>query len=174
MKPYIEHCTECVAAFLRAVFDGGGSMLIQPGNGKKLTFHNTNEELLYYVKHLLCRYFGIKATGPHKGGLAPGEHFRNPQDQRTYKVKKQCYYLYVPVEFLPKFHRYIGFTIRRKQQTLTKACHVRPSSLPIFAQKKGTRSIACRGNTLNIPIIHFSSPCCGGHEANFSENAGNT
>lgn len=115
LKSYIEHCVNCVAAFLRAFFDGEGGI-----EGRSLKVHNTNEELLVYVQGLLHRYFGIEATGPHNSEKA-GHHFRDPRTGKMYKTKKQCYYLYVPVQDLPDFHCYIGFTIKRKQLGLVKA-----------------------------------------------------
>jgi intein-encoded DNA endonuclease-like protein len=37
---------------------------------------------------------------------------------KQYKTKKDCYYLYIRAESLPKFYRHIGFTVRRKQKRL--------------------------------------------------------
>lgn len=112
LRPYIEYCRDYVAAFLRGLFDSEGSI-----TRTTLTIHNTNKELLLYVQHLLHQYFGIGSTGPHKGPQA-GHWFRDSDNGKMYQTKKQCYYLYIPVRDLPRFNRYIAFTIKRKQQRL--------------------------------------------------------
>lgn len=114
LSPYIERCRNCVAAFLRALFDGEGSI-----THRSLTVHNTEKDLLLYIQDLLQRYFRIETTGPHEGTHA-GYRFRS-RNGKIYETKKQCYFLYVRVESLKRFNRYIGFTIRRKQRRLTEA-----------------------------------------------------
>jgi len=99
LKIYIEHCKDCVSAFLRALFDGDGHIY-----KRKLMFYNTNKELLVYVQYLLKKYFDVEATGPH---LVNG--------------KKDYYYIYIRAKSLLNFYKYIGFTIKRKQKTLIKA-----------------------------------------------------
>lgn len=96
LRPYIEHCRDCVAAFLRAFFDGEGS--VEP---RHLKVYNTNFELLRYIRFLLQQYFGIETTGPSRA--------------------KDCYYVYVRAPGLPLFHRYIDFTIKRKQRRLVES-----------------------------------------------------
>lgn len=115
LKAYVEHCKDCVAAFLRAFFDSEGSI-----TGRTLIVYNTNKEVLLYVELLLRRYFSIETTGPHKAQKV-GQSFRSPTNGKIYQTKKACYRLYIRVESLALFHRYIGFTIRRKQQRLTEA-----------------------------------------------------
>lgn len=88
LRPYVEHCRDCVAAFIRAIFDNEGSI-----SGRILTVHNTNRELLLYIQQLLDRYFDIEATGPHKGGTRKGQRFRSPTNGKIYKAKKTVYYL---------------------------------------------------------------------------------
>jgi intein-encoded DNA endonuclease-like protein len=39
---------------------------------------------------------------------------RDPRTGKQFKTNKDCYY----IESLPKFYRYIGFTIPRKQKRL--------------------------------------------------------
>jgi intein-encoded DNA endonuclease-like protein len=116
LKPYIEYSKNCIFSFLRALFDGEGSMSKYQ---RKLWLYNTNKELLIYVQYLLKKYFGIDATGPHlnkrRGKVM---HFTN---SIVTKTTKDCYYLYVHVGSLLKFYRYIGFTIKRKQKRLTEA-----------------------------------------------------
>lgn len=115
LKPHIEHCKDCGAAFLRAFIDGEGSI-----QKRKLTVYNTNYELLRYVQSLLQRYFGIESTGPHRNKKA-GYHFRSPCNGKIYKAKKACYKSYLRAISLPLFDRYIGFAIKRKQQRLAEA-----------------------------------------------------
>jgi intein-encoded DNA endonuclease-like protein len=115
LKPYIEHCKDCVASFLRALFDGEGFMHKYQ---RTLILSNTNKELLIYAQYLLKKYFNIDATGPH---LATREgsirHFPNG----VYKATKNCYYIYIRVKSLFDFYKHVGFTIKRKQQRLIKA-----------------------------------------------------
>lgn len=115
LRDYIEASKACVAACLRAFYDGEGSV-----EGRRLTVYNSHKELLLYVKHLLRRYFHIEATGPHKTGKV-GYLFRDPRNEKTYETKKQCYYLYVPATYRPKFQKHVGFTISRKQLKLIEA-----------------------------------------------------
>lgn len=100
LRPFIEHCRRCIAAFLRTFFDAEGSI-----NERSLTVYNTNRGLLIYIQHLL-RYFDIEATGPHE----------EPHDGM-----KTCYYLYVRAHCLQSYFRYVGFTIKRKQLRLISA-----------------------------------------------------
>lgn len=115
LKPLVEHCVDCVAAFLRAFYDGEGSI-----SGKSLTVYNASEELLLYVQQLLRRHFGIESTGPRKSAK-PGRRFHDPRTGKVYETNKQVYYLYIRVDSLPVFLRRVGFTIRRKQHRLVEA-----------------------------------------------------
>ena len=94
IKKYVEHCPKCTAAFLRGLFDSEGCV----SKEGYIYLHNTNYELLVYAQKLLWKYFGIDSTGPWPG--------------------KNCYYIYIRAESLPKFYRYVGFSIRRKQKRL--------------------------------------------------------
>ena len=67
----------------------------------------------------LKKYFNINSTGPYlatrKGSI---RHFPNGI---TSKTTEDCYYIYIRADSLPSFYKYIGFTIKRKQQRLIKA-----------------------------------------------------
>lgn len=115
LKPYIEHCKDCVTSFLKAFFDGEGSIA-----GRHVTVYNTKREVLLYVQQLLHRFVGIEATGPHEG-TKPGYRFRSRNGKTYMTYYKTCYYLYIPVRSLPLFYRYVGFTIKRKQLRLMRA-----------------------------------------------------
>jgi len=120
LKFYIEYSKENVTSFLRALFDGDGSIYVKiKGERRKrqLYLHNTNEKLLGYVQYLLKEYFGINSTlhlATKKGSI---RHFPN----KITKTTKDYYYLYVHVRGLLNFYKHIGFTIKRKQQRLIKA-----------------------------------------------------
>lgn len=60
LEPYIEHCKDCVAAFLRAFFDGEGSIC-----GRNLNIYNTDKALLLYIQRLLRLYFDIEMSPEH-------------------------------------------------------------------------------------------------------------
>jgi intein-encoded DNA endonuclease-like protein len=110
IRKYVEHCKKCTAAFLRGLFDSEGCV---SKNGY-IYLHNTNYELLVYAQRLLRR-FGIESTGPWpstKKGTT--KYIRG----KRYKTNEDCYYIYIRAESLPKFYRFIGFTIRRKQKRL--------------------------------------------------------
>jgi intein-encoded DNA endonuclease-like protein len=94
IRKYVEHCPKCVAAFLRGFFDSEGCV----HKAGYIYLFNTNYEVLVYIQKLLWKYFGIESTGPWPG--------------------QKCYYIYIRAESLPKFYRYIGFTIPRKQKRL--------------------------------------------------------
>jgi intein-encoded DNA endonuclease-like protein len=101
---------KCTAAFLRGLFDSEGHV---SKNGY-ITLHNTNYEVLVYAQRLLRR-FDIESTGPWpstKKGTIRYSH------GRRFKANKDCYYIYIRAESLPKFYRHIGFIIRRKQERL--------------------------------------------------------
>jgi len=122
LKPYIEHCKDCVASFLRALFDAEGCIYVKIKEGKRqriLMLYNTNKELLTYVQYLLKKYFDIDTTGPHlakrKGSIM---YFPNGKIAKT---NEDCYYIYIRANSLLNFYEYIGFTLKRKQRTLIKA-----------------------------------------------------
>jgi intein-encoded DNA endonuclease-like protein len=113
IKKYVEHCPKCTAAFLRGLFDSE-ACITKEGY---IRLSNTNYEVLVYAQKLLKRRFGIKSTGPwpeHK----KGRPMLSPTNGKQYKTNKDCYYIYIRAESLPKFSRHIGFTIPRKQKRL--------------------------------------------------------
>lgn len=114
VRPYIEHCTDCIIAFLRGFFDSEGSI-----TGKVLRVYNTNRRVLSYVKHLLKHNFSIEATGPHRS-RKKGRRFRSPTSGKVYKTRKPDYYLYVRASSLSLFFQHIGFRISRKQHRFVK------------------------------------------------------
>jgi intein-encoded DNA endonuclease-like protein len=122
LKPYIEHCKDCVASFLRALFDAEGCIYVKIREGKKqrmLTLHNTDKKLLTYAQDLLKRFFNINTTGLHLA-KRKGSIIHSPNGKIT-KTTEDCYYIYVRANNLLNFYKHIGFTIKRKQQTLIKA-----------------------------------------------------
>jgi intein-encoded DNA endonuclease-like protein len=112
IKKYVEHCPKCTAAFLRGLFDSEGYV---SKNGY-IYFYNTNYEVFVYAQRLLRRS-GIESTGPWPA-VQKGTTMHDPRTGKQYKTKKDCYYIYIRAESLPKFYRHIGFTIPRKQKRL--------------------------------------------------------
>jgi intein-encoded DNA endonuclease-like protein len=123
IKPYVEHCPKCVAAFLRGFFDSEGCV----HKAGYIYLFNTNYEVLVYIQKLLWKYFRIEATGPwpqeQKGTIK-----YNPRTGKQFKTNEDCYYIYIRAKDLPKFYRYIGFTIQRKQKRLED--YLRRKGLP--------------------------------------------
>jgi intein-encoded DNA endonuclease-like protein len=113
IRRYVEHCPKCTAAFLRGLFDSEGYI----SKAGYIYLHNTNYEVLVYAQRLLRRRFGIESTGPwpHK---QKGTTMHDPRTGNQYKHNEDCYYIYIRAESLLKFHRHIGFSIRRKQNDL--------------------------------------------------------
>jgi intein-encoded DNA endonuclease-like protein len=116
LKSYIEYNKNCVSSFLQALFNGEATI---PKHTRMLRLYNTNKELLIYVQYLLKKYFDIDATGPHltrkEGSIM---HFPNGKIAKT---NEDCYYIYIRAKNLLNFYKYIGFTIKRKQQRLIEA-----------------------------------------------------
>ncbi len=117
LKPYIEYNKDCVSSFLKALFDGEGSIYPQKC-GWTLELYNTDKRLLIYVKYLLGKYFEIDSTGPHLARKT-GKIVHSPNGE--YKATKNYYYLYIRRRSLINFHKFIGFSIKRKQRRLLKA-----------------------------------------------------
>jgi intein-encoded DNA endonuclease-like protein len=113
IRKHVEHCPKCTAAFLRGLFDSEGSV----SKSGYVTLANTNYEMLVYAQRLLWRYFGIESTGPWPH-TRKGTTKYDPMTGKQFKAKKDCYYIYIQAESLPKFYRHIGFTIKRKQKRL--------------------------------------------------------
>jgi intein-encoded DNA endonuclease-like protein len=114
LKPSIEHCKKCTAAFLRAFYDGEGSM-----SGRTLTLHNTQVDLLTYIRGLLSK-FDIETTRLRAGTKA-GTELKDPLSNRIYVRNRTCFCFRVRARSLSRFASDIGFTIPRKEQKLTEA-----------------------------------------------------
>jgi intein-encoded DNA endonuclease-like protein len=112
IRKYVEHCKKCTATFLRGLFDSEGYV----SKEGYIYLHNTNYEVLVYAQRLLRR-FGIESTGPWPH-VQKGTTIHDHRAGKQYKTNEDCYYIYIPTESLPKFYRYVGFTIRRKQKRL--------------------------------------------------------
>jgi intein-encoded DNA endonuclease-like protein len=114
IRRFVEHCEKCMAMFLRGFFDSEGYV----DKKGQIILTNTNYELLLYVQELLKR-FGIETRGP-RPTKKQGTPFYNPLRGKVYKHKKDVYNIYVQKHNGYEFYRYIGFTIRRKQERLEK------------------------------------------------------
>jgi intein-encoded DNA endonuclease-like protein len=113
IKKHVEHCKKCTTAFLRGLFDSEGCV----SKEGYIKLYNTNYEVLAYAQKLLRRRFGIDSTGPWLH-TRKGTTMHDPRTGKQYKTKKDCYYIYIRAKSLPRFYRYIGFTINRKQKRL--------------------------------------------------------
>ena len=111
LKNHIEHSSLCRVSFLRALFDGEGSI-----TGRNLTITNTDLSLLSYVRNLLAKS-GIRTSEPHVTTRA-GSILKDSRTGRTYTRRKDCYVLRVPSSDLLRFAREIGFSIQRKERLL--------------------------------------------------------
>jgi intein-encoded DNA endonuclease-like protein len=145
LRKYIEHCDKCSAAFLRGFFDAEGS-ITKTGS---IYAGNSDYHLLKYVQSLLGR-FEILTTGPnllHQRGSIM--HIKGKQ----YVRRRDVYYIYVKWNCNMRFYKYIGFTIKRKQERLVNYL----------------RKLVDKGwNTNPPPFSPFtrtltSSPCLCGH-----------
>jgi len=114
IRRFVEHCERCMAMFLRGFFDSEGCV----SEYGQITVANSNYKLLLYVQELLRR-FGIETTGPRLM-TKQGKPFYNPLRGKVYVHKRDVYVLYVRGRSNYEFYRYIGFTIRRKQERLEK------------------------------------------------------
>ena len=133
LKPYVEHCEGCMAAFLRGFFDSDGCVNKQG----HITITNSDLNLLTYVEELLKR-FDIEATGPRLQHPR-GRIFHDPRSGKRYVTKKDCYHIRIRARSNANFYRYIGITIQRKRQRLenyikmknkTPALSPKPAMLP--------------------------------------------
>jgi intein-encoded DNA endonuclease-like protein len=121
LKNSIEHCEKCKAAFLRAFFDGEGSI-----TRRKLSVYNTDLQLLLYVKSLLGS-LGIETLAPRVSSPA-NTILKDPSTGKAYRTRKDCYQMHLRRKALPIFQKHVGFTISRKQQVLEG---VREKSRPL-------------------------------------------
>ncbi len=114
LKKYIEHCGNCVGAFLRGFFDSEGSV----NKSGYIYLSNTDLRLLEYVKHLLQR-LGIETTGPWlktRRGTVIHDHMTG----KKYTTNKDVYVVGIRANSNHIFYEKIGFTIKRKQKRLEK------------------------------------------------------
>src|SRR2546428_7003875 len=111
LKNHIEHSSLCRVSFLRALFDGEGSI-----TGRNLTITKTDLSLLSHVRNLLAKS-GIRTSEPHVTTRA-GSILKDSRTGRTYTRRKDCYVLRVPSSDLLRFAREIGFSIQRKERLL--------------------------------------------------------
>jgi intein-encoded DNA endonuclease-like protein len=131
LKKYIEHCERCVAAFIRGFADSEGSVR----KDGSVTIYNTDLRLLTYVKDLLRR-LSIESTGPILS-TRRGTVTQDPRTGRKYPRKKDCYHIYIRTSSYTNFYKYIGFTIKRKQQRLEEYIRRitrRPTPPPTISQ----------------------------------------
>jgi intein-encoded DNA endonuclease-like protein len=112
LKPYIEHCEKCMAAFLKGFVDSEGSV----SEEGYIRIYNTDYRLLEYVKELLKR-FGIESTGPWTK-RQQGKTFYDHKKMKRYTYKKECFHIYIRAGSNVNFYKNIGFTIERKQRCL--------------------------------------------------------
>jgi intein-encoded DNA endonuclease-like protein len=112
IRKYIEHCEECMASALRALFDAEGCI----EKRGYITLGITNYEVLVWTQELLLR-FGIESTGP-RPFKRKGRPMISPTNGEIYMTTKDCYYIRIRARCNEAFYRYIGFTIRRKQKRL--------------------------------------------------------
>ncbi len=120
LRPFIEHCEECMAAFLRGFADSEGNV----AEHGSIRIYNTDEELLSYVKELLKR-LGIEATGPHLIYRAGTPLF----DSRTGKMherRRGYYVLRTRARSAHVFYQKIGLTITRKLRRLEEYLKRKP------------------------------------------------
>ena len=111
LKNYIEYSSRCRFSFLRALFDGEGSI-----TGRNLSITNTDLSLLLYVGKLLAKS-GISTSIPHVMTRA-GSILKDPHTGRTYRRRKDCFMMRVSPMDLLRFAREIGFSIEQKKRLL--------------------------------------------------------
>lgn len=114
LKPFVEHCQACVAAFLRGFFDSEGCVdkvgAISASNGDK--------SLLYYIQSLLRASFAIGSTGPY---LATRKGTLMLIRGKSYTRKLNCYSIHLKRRDSQRFLDQIGITIARKRVRLENA-----------------------------------------------------
>jgi len=114
LRPWIEQETKCTSGFLRAFYDGEGSI-----SGRSLILYNTRSDILLYIRVLLSK-LNIETTELHFGTKA-GTELVDPLNGKTYIRNSDCFTLRIRARSLPQFARGVGFTIARKQQMLAEA-----------------------------------------------------
>jgi intein-encoded DNA endonuclease-like protein len=109
LRKYIEHCDKCSAAFLRGFFDAEGSI---SENGS-IHLVNSDYRLLKYVRSLLRRFKIVTTMNLlHRRGSIM--RIKGKQ----YIRRRDVYYIYVKRSCNMRFYKYIGFTVKRKQERL--------------------------------------------------------
>src|SRR5437660_4372599 len=111
LKRYVEHCYRCRASFLRALFDGEGTI-----NRNRISIYNTDLRLLLYIRQLLSK-FGIEMRNPYVHSLA-GSILKDPRTGIFYERRRDCYTLGIRTADGLQFARHIGFAIQRKSRLL--------------------------------------------------------
>ena len=111
LKTYIEHCYWCRASFLRALFDGEGTI-----DRNRISIYNTDLRLLQYIRQLLSK-FEIETRNPYVHNLA-GSILKDPRTGIFYERRKDCYTLSIGAVGGRQFARHIGFSIQRKNRLL--------------------------------------------------------
>jgi intein-encoded DNA endonuclease-like protein len=111
LKRYIEHCYLCRASFLRAMFDGEGTI-----GRNRISIYNTDLRLLLYIRRLLFK-FGIETGNPSVHSRA-GSILKDPRTDIFYERRRDCYTLAIRINGSPLFARHIGFSIKRKSRLL--------------------------------------------------------
>ncbi len=111
LRPFIEHCEECMAAFLRGFADSEGSV------DKGLIYIcNTNKELLNVVRGLLKR-LGIEATGPYLMSRA-GTPLYDPKTGQIRERRRGLYAVRTYARLAHVFYQNVCLTILRKRRKL--------------------------------------------------------
>ncbi len=114
LKKWIEHCSRCRAAFLRAFYDAEGSI-----SGRKLSLHNTKKALLLYIQDLLNQHrVETSRLYLHR---SKGTALLDPKSGKVYFGRKDGFSFIVRTKSLPQFAKVIGFSIERKQKRLAEA-----------------------------------------------------
>ena len=114
LKKWIEHCSRCRAAFLRAFYDAEGSV-----SGRKLSLHNTKKALLLYIQDLLNQH-RVETSGLYLH-RSKGTALLDPKSGKVYFRRKDGFSFIVRTKSLPQFAKVIGFSIERKQKRLAEA-----------------------------------------------------
>ncbi|MCX8187842.1 MAG: LAGLIDADG family homing endonuclease [Nitrososphaeria archaeon] len=114
IRPYVEHCEECMAAFIRGFADAEGSVDKNEHSLGCIKIANTNLELISYVQRLLEK-LGIHS----KIYLVRKEEYFMIRGQ-IYKRRKRVIYTLVIYRKRDKmrFRMRVNFTIARKRQVL--------------------------------------------------------
>jgi len=111
LKRYVEHCYRCRASFLRALFDGEGTI-----DRNRISIYNTDLRLLLYIRQLLSK-FGIETRNPYVHSLA-GSILKDPRTGVFYERRRDCYAMAIRTAGSLQFARHIGFSIQRKSRLL--------------------------------------------------------